>query len=83
MLNCIKKGAAARVTEVPIKERGRLQSSRLKPMIFAARAAWLKAMPSHILIPFYAFTGARSNACMVVRIVEITLSLPTAVLIIM
>ena len=93
MLNCIKKGAAVRVTEVPIKERGRLQNSRsnqckrqplseLKPKIWrSCGMAESHAIPH--LISFYTFTGARSNACMVVRIVEMTLSLPTAVLIIM
>jgi hypothetical protein len=93
MLNCIKKGAEIRVTEVPIKERGRLQSLRLKSMQ-KTTPRWLKpkvcrscgmaesrALPR--FDPVLNVHRARSNACMVVRIVEIALSLPTAVLIIM
>jgi hypothetical protein len=93
MLNCIKKGAAARVTEVPRKETGRLQSPRLKSMQTTTPQRLKPKVRSSCGMaeshahphfdPFYAFAGARSNACMVVRIVEITLSLPTAVLIIM
>jgi hypothetical protein len=93
MLNCIKKGAEVRVTEVPIKERGRLQNSRLKSMQkttpqrlkpkVSRSCGMAESHALHILISFYTFTGARSNACMVVRMVEMTLSLPTAVLIIM